>query len=360
MRWTLCATDRCFRSAALAPFFRAAKVGAGRAAAARGRACCSTGLLPSGVAGVQWPWRTGGAYVPRPACWQGRCACLSRHPGSRPHLAVTHTHTHTHTSWPAGAACGARRGAGPVWDAAGAGVGAACGEGEGLLPACLSLTWIPCRPARPCCICSAISTSYLPRCHDPRPAPLLVPAVSAAGGAVGACLPGGNTQPGRPHAARQVRRWGATCAAPCVLSSLTPGPGLCALPSPREGSLPLPPQPAACARQLPPLPAHAPPPSTPPGPAAGRAWAGWWPLPWRPAASLPLCCPLCTAAWRRSCPRGAPCPSWVGAGCRGGQVQAVRCWRAQTAALRPRRRPVATRLRGSPQTAPALCVRLRL
>lgn len=27
VRWTLCATDRCFKSALLAPFFRAAKVG---------------------------------------------------------------------------------------------------------------------------------------------------------------------------------------------------------------------------------------------------------------------------------------------------------------------------------------------
>lgn len=34
MRWTLCATDRCFKSAALAPFFRAAKVGGGRCWAA--------------------------------------------------------------------------------------------------------------------------------------------------------------------------------------------------------------------------------------------------------------------------------------------------------------------------------------
>lgn len=117
MRWTLCATDRCFKHALLSPFFCAAKVrqfkklpGGGctlRAAssarcwrrssapqrcALRGQPIASGGL---GTARAAFRVRVGSTLgSPWPSCWLARGACAERQlpmrsPSTRPH----HLHT---------------------------------------------------------------------------------------------------------------------------------------------------------------------------------------------------------------------------------------------------------------------------
>ncbi len=110
LRWTMCATDRCFKSQLLAPFFRAAKVGSlcGKAEGRAAHRVCLLDAVTVALLPACLHVQLSHGQLPRNA--RLSCAKTAHLPSACLLLSA-----------PAGAAGGAWRWPEPVWHAAGAG-----------------------------------------------------------------------------------------------------------------------------------------------------------------------------------------------------------------------------------------------